>query len=305
MSFSVFVQVYKLLTANKQARRYQPPTRKRVIRDSTIILIISGVVAASTMVLCWWLETYGPWSERASSILNWTAYIPVLFIPTLVITGMCFGVWWNKLLPHKNSRYRSLTMFFARLLASAYLIAIGYAIKLSRVYWPGGSVIEWRMIWIVSESILYLFGLFQVCLALTKKDIRDVFVGMWCCCCRKQEDGVARSSTFFGRSTRWTGGESYGPEADSNDVDPPTANDVTASAVNTSVLNEDIHPNENDDNEANTSAFVESIDQNEDAVMEAGDDAMLESTVVKDGDDAMLEGTVVKDGNDAIAVVTM
>jgi len=59
--------------------------------------------------------------------------------------------------------------------------------------------------------------------------------------------------------------ESYGPEADSNDVDPPT-NDVNfsaASAVNSSVLNKDILPDENDDYDASTSAFVENIEQNE------------------------------------------
>ena len=120
MSFSVFVQIYKLLTANKRVKRYQPPTRKRVIRDSTIILIVSGVVAASITLLWWWVyenenENEETWLDRANKILLWTSYIPTVYIPTLLITGMCIGVWWSKLLPRRNARYRSLTMFFARL----------------------------------------------------------------------------------------------------------------------------------------------------------------------------------------------
>jgi len=294
MSFSVFIQIYKLLTANKQTKRYQPPTRKRVIRDSTIILIISGVVAAPITVLWWVYNNEDTWLDREYNIIRWTGYIPVLFIPTLLITGMCIGVWRNKLLPRKNARYRSLTMFFARLLASAYLMAIGYSIEISSWYWPTNSDKALTM-WMYSKSILYLFGLFQVCLALTKKDIRDAFVDMWCCCRR---NGVTRSSTTSGRTARPTGEESYEPEADDYDVEPSTGNDVTAlvensaSVENSSIPKEDIHPNENDDNEANTSAFVESVDLNE-------------GTVMEDGGDAMLEGTVVEDVDDGIAVVTM
>jgi len=134
MSFSVFVQIYKLLTANKRAKRYQPPTRKRVIRDSTIILIISGIVAASITL---WRVYYNEDSDRDDRILFWaTTYIPALYIPTLLITGMCFGVWWSKLIPRKNARHCALTLFFVRLIASTYLVAIGSTIALSAQYWP-------------------------------------------------------------------------------------------------------------------------------------------------------------------------
>ena len=63
MSFLVFVQIYKLLTANKRAKRYDPPTRKRVIKDSTIIHICSGVVA-SLFPLIRWLGNKASWSDR-------------------------------------------------------------------------------------------------------------------------------------------------------------------------------------------------------------------------------------------------
>jgi len=258
MSFSVFVQIYKLLTANKRTKRYQPPTRKRVIRDSTIILIISGIVAASITL---WRVYYNEdtWGYRAL-ILTWTSFIPTLYIPTLLITGMCFGVWWDKLLPRKNTRYRSLAMFFARLLASTYLMVGGAVTKLLlNLFEPDGNNATKYFLW-YTYCIYYLFGFFQVCLALSKKDIRGAFVEMWCCC-RKHDNCVTRLGTFFGRLTRTTR-DSYGPEDDGYDVDPPNVNDAASSAVNPTVLNLDNHhPNENDGNEANTT-FVESTEQN-------------------------------------------
>jgi len=78
--------------------------------------------------------------------------------------------------------------------------------------------------------------------------IQDAFVEMWCCC-RKHDDG-GTSSAATGPPTAE---ESYGPEADRYDVKPPTVDDATSSVVNSSVLNKDIRPNENDGNEANTS----------------------------------------------------
>ena len=273
MSFSVFVQIYKLLTANKRVKRYQPPTRKRVIRDSTIILIISLVIGASIELLGWWLYEYGygrddddddddevSWSVRGRHILDWVQYIPVLFLPTLLITGMCFGVWWNKLLPRKNARYRSLTMFFARLLASAYLMVIGAVTKqLIYLYWPEEGEDKLKVFATYSYFIFYLFGFFQVCLALTKKDIRDAFVEMWCC----RGIGVRSSAA----TSPPTAEESYEP--DGYDGEPAIVDNATSSAVNSILLNQDDVPNENDGNEGSTS-FVDNSNskQNESSIIE-------------------------------------
>jgi hypothetical protein len=90
-----------------------------------------------------------------------------------------------------------------------------------------------------SYSIFYLFGSFQVCLlALTKKDMRDAFVEV--CCCRKHGNGVRSSMTGTGHTT-----------ASLTMEEPPTVEDVPSA-----VLNQDVHPNEIDGNEANI-AFVD------------------------------------------------
>jgi hypothetical protein len=96
-------------------------------------------------------------------------------------------------------------------------------------------------------SIFFLLGLFQVCLALTKKDIREAFIDTWCCCRRKHDNGVM-SSTATGHTARPTAEETYEPEADDGyDVEPTaTVNDATSSEVITSVRNQDIRHNVND-----------------------------------------------------------
>ena len=53
MSFIVFIQIYKLLVANKQAKRYQPPARKRVIIDSMIVHLLSVVFATVFTSVGW------------------------------------------------------------------------------------------------------------------------------------------------------------------------------------------------------------------------------------------------------------
>ena len=103
-------------------------------------------------------------------------------------------------------RYRSLTMFFVRLLASAYLMAIGSGMRLGLLCFT--SIYENKAAR-YSFNLCFLIGFVQVCLVLTKKDIRDAFVYMWCS--RKRDSGNVSSKT--------TGG--YDPENDSYDVESP------------------------------------------------------------------------------------
>jgi len=149
-------------------------------------------------------------------------------------------------------------MFFARLLASAYLMVIGAVSKqLITWYWPEEDVEKFQT---YSFFMFYLFGFLQVCLTLTKKDIRDAFVQMWCC----RGIGV-RFIAATGRTARPTAEESYEP--DGYDGEPAIVDNATSSAVNSILLNQDDVPNENDGNEGSTS-FVESTKQNDRSIIE-------------------------------------
>jgi len=110
--------------------------------------------------------------------------------------------------------------------------------------------------------MFYLFGFLQVCLTLTKKDIRDAFVQMWCC----RGIGV-RFIAATGRTARPTAEESYEP--DGYDGEPAIVDNATSSAVNSSGQNQDVY--ENDGNETNT-AFVDTTEQNEGTIVKDTDE---------------------------------
>ena len=261
MSFIVFIQIMKLLMANKQTKRYQPPARKRVIIDSSIVHLVS-VVFATVFTLVEWESWRHEWPVLAHNFIWWIPYIPTLFIPTLLMARMCFGVWWNKLLPTNNARYRSLTLFFARLLASAYLMAIVYLAQVLVMWFtPDDAEPEIADKYEVGRQVTFcimgLIGVFQLCLALTKKDIRVAFVDMWCC---RKDVGVKISTTTFGGTVRSTVHESQhhkdeNCDDDDDDAEPPAVDDATPPEADLSVENKDIRISGNDE-EAST-AFVD------------------------------------------------
>jgi hypothetical protein len=268
MSFIVFIQIYKLLVANKQTKRYQPPARKRVIIDS---MIVSAVFAAVYTMVNWefWRSD---WPDLAYNFLFWIQYIPTLVIPTLLIAGMCFKVWRNKLLPTKNARYRSLTMFFARLLASAFVM-IPAAILPALLMWylaiSGDENYEayQRGIQVLS-CIFYLLGVFQLCMALTKKDVRLAFVDMWCC----RNTGGKTSTTTLSGTVRSTAHESnhhnddnYGDDdgGGGGGGESPALNDALSPEADSSIhISEiDAAPSQSADNTTSRSIVFKDIDE--------------------------------------------
>ncbi|KAL7427196.1 hypothetical protein ACHAXH_000571 [Discostella pseudostelligera] len=184
MSFSVFVQIYRMLMANKRARRYIPPTMKRVTIDSVIIHVISIIMATFTVIPADALpkatpnsgcEAYPASGNRAQLIFYWVFFMPVTaLIPTVLVTLLCFHIWWKDLLPRQNAKSRSLLFYFARLLATIYLVII--AVVISYAFDSTGNWVQ-----AIAFTIFNLIGLFQVILALFKKDVRNVFLETWCC----------------------------------------------------------------------------------------------------------------------------
>lgn len=181
MSFIVFIQIYKLLVANKQTRRYQSAPLHRVIIESTIVHVTSVIMATTGSAIVALQFHY----------MFLALLIAVLILggaPMVLITSMCYAVWKNKLLPLKNTRYRALTLFFARLLASTYLMAILVAVKISFLTW---DVSQHFTLFI---SIMFkLAGFFQVCLGLTSKDIQNAYVELLCCRKHRPERSSKRS----------------------------------------------------------------------------------------------------------------
>ena len=137
-----------------------------------VVSVVFAAACTAVYELAWY------WPYPAHDLALWIPFIPALGIPTLLITGMGFGVLWNKLLPPRNARYRSLSLFFARLLASTYLMAIRSVLKLLKTYLMAiRSVLKLlKMYYPIDKTfntvmhvfgIFFLLGAFQVCLALT------------------------------------------------------------------------------------------------------------------------------------------
>ena len=181
MSFSVFVQIYKMLMANKRTRRYIPPTMKRVTMESLLIHAFSIIMASLTVLPVEVIPAATPASgceafpepgNKPQQIFYWVFFMPLTaLIPTLAVTYLCFHIWWKQLLPRQNAKSRSLLFYFARLLATIYLVIIAVIISFFFSNWVQA----------IAFTIFNLIGLFQVCLALFKKDIRNVFLETWCC----------------------------------------------------------------------------------------------------------------------------
>jgi hypothetical protein len=186
LAFIVFIQIYKLLVANKQTRRYQSPPLKRVIMESAMVHL-SSIILATIGAAVVAIKFHYMFSALLITVLILGG------IPMILISSMCFGVWRNKLLPLKNTRYRTLTVFFARLLASTYLMAVLVAMKVSFLVWDVSKNFA------VFVLVMFkLFGFFQVCLALSSEDLRNAFVEMFCC--RKpRERSIGKRSMFSTR----------------------------------------------------------------------------------------------------------
>ena len=170
-----------MLMANKRARRYTPPTMKRVTMESLLIHAFSIIMASLTVLPVEVIPAATPLSgceafpepgNKPQQIFYWVFFMPLTaLIPTLAVTYLCFHIWWKQLLPRQNAKSRSLLFYFARLLATIYLVIIAVIISFFFSNWVQA----------IAFTIFNLIGLFQVCLALFKKDIRNVFLETWCC----------------------------------------------------------------------------------------------------------------------------
>lgn len=196
MPFSVFVQIHRLLMANKRARRYTPPTMKRVTTDSVLIHAFSIIMATFTVIPVDVFPRATPSSgcmaytepgNLAQIVFYWVFFMPVTaLIPIILLTLLYFHIRWKDLLPRQNDKSRSLLVYFARLLASVFLvIGICIALVISYAFTPWFQAIAF--------VIFNLIGFFQVILALSKEDIRNAFLETWCC--RKRGNGSTTTTT--------------------------------------------------------------------------------------------------------------
>ncbi|KAL3766824.1 hypothetical protein ACHAW5_009716 [Stephanodiscus triporus] len=187
-----------MLLANKMVRRYKPPTLRRVILQSTAIHAFSVLMASLTLIPADFIPNasfatecaaYPEPGNKKDLIYFWAFFIPVTaIIPTILVSALCIDIWRKKLLPPKGQKHksRSLLLYFGRLLGTLYIVFVAVLVSSSL-----GS--DW--VSAIAFAVFKLVGLFQVCLALLKKDIKNAWIQMWRC--RSPSEGDSRDSTRF------------------------------------------------------------------------------------------------------------
>ena len=216
MSFAVFYQLHKMLSAAKVMKRHKPPPLKRITIDCTMIHVFSMIMACLPLIPADWIpkatgdsgcEAYPLADNLGQTIFYWAFFMPVTaLIPVSITTFLCFNIWWKKLLP-PNGKSRDLLVYFARLLFLVYTVIIVVVVAFFFDQWVQA----------IAFMIFNLTGFVQVCLALMKKDVRNAWIQMWTCqkppdaslttstnASYSEEADVRPSSTLFSRGLQFT-----------------------------------------------------------------------------------------------------
>ena len=120
MGFLTFVQIYHMLVANKNTRRYRPPTAKWVVVTSAIIHVYSMIMATLTVMPIEIIPTANPASNcvvypeagnRAQLLFYYLVFMPLTaLIPSVLVTLLCFQIWRKQLIPLQNAKYCCSTL---------------------------------------------------------------------------------------------------------------------------------------------------------------------------------------------------
>jgi hypothetical protein len=195
MACVVFGHLHKMLLAAKRLKRHGPPKLPRVIKESVAVHIFSLFMATLTLIPVDWIpkatpmsgcEAYPEDKNTAQYIFYWVFFMPATsLIPTFWVTGLCFDIWWRKMLP-VNGKTRSLLFYFARLLTVIYIVVIAVIISFAFGGWVQA----------IAFVAFNLVGFFSVCLALIKNDVKKCWISMWKC--QPPDEGLVSSRTGTG-----------------------------------------------------------------------------------------------------------
>ena len=177
---AVFYQLHQMLKASKMARRHAPPSRQRVLKEGCAVQAAGIFMACLTLLPLDFIPKATPESgceafpapgNTGQLVFYWAFFMPIsALLPTLLVTLLCIDIWVSKLLP-VNGKSRSLLIYFARLLAVIYITAIAVVVSFFFHNWVQA----------IAFAVFNLVGLFQVVLALMKRDIRKAWVEMFTC----------------------------------------------------------------------------------------------------------------------------
>ena len=194
-------QLYTMLRLSHFRGRYNPPTTKRVGKESMAVYLYSALIAS---IATWSIPglpfeggSYNGFAcfpkdyDTASTIFFWLVFVPAfLLIPLGYVCWCAARILWKGWIPPAGRR-RNLAVYFFRLIFVFVAMWLPFII-IAFVWAPASSSQNSYWVLWVGASWSHLQGLVSVLFALTKEDVKDCFIGTVTCKCwnvqlRRQE----------------------------------------------------------------------------------------------------------------------
>jgi hypothetical protein len=217
----IMYQVHKLLRFSHNRRRYFPPTKKQVFRNTAVVYsfaFILGMLAGFTPNIPGIpMEShayygYACFPMDGDESLTWFFYFVfcplTLLIPFNYTLGVMFHIYWYKLLPAEGRR-RNIALFLGRVVAVYFLAWFPFLV----IILIGNFVTINPWVNFTKSSISHLQALFTtvVCYHTNDELKASMRAIIWCDRCSQENPEPDGTSTLFF-------GIQENPEADS----PPT-----------------------------------------------------------------------------------
>jgi hypothetical protein len=226
MNAVITYQIHKLLKDSHACRRYVPPTRVGIAKQTTAVYLYACAVATIGLLdLPWLFKSYlvrgfvclPMVHDYSSSFVYWLLFIPALLgLPIIYAAYVSFDIYRRSLLPKEGRRhdlvvyyFRLVLVYFGMWLPYLCFLAIGLFTNISP--WISYLPSAWS----------HLQGLVSALVAIfTKKDINQAVANLLHC--RWEDEGSSRKLTrnslmnSFFRSTSRRAPREQAPKRDTS-----------------------------------------------------------------------------------------
>jgi hypothetical protein len=198
MNAVITYQIHKLLKDSHACRRYVPPTRIGIAKQTTAVYLYACLLATIGLFDLPWLHKsylvrgfacFPMEHDFASAFVYWLLFIPAMLgLPIMYAAYVSYDIYKRSLLPKEGSRhdlvvyyFRLVLVYFGMWLPYLLLLAIGNFLQMSPwIFWAAST---WS----------HLQGLASALVAiLTKKDINEAVSNFLLCRSEKNEEDSSR-----------------------------------------------------------------------------------------------------------------
>jgi hypothetical protein len=226
MNAVITYQIHKLLKDSHACRRYVPPTRVGIAKQTTVVYLYACVVATIGLFDLPWLHKsylvrgfacFPMEHDYSSAFVYWLLFIPAMLgLPIMYAAYVTFDIYRRSLLP-KEGRRHDLVVYYFRLVLVYFVMWVPYLCFLAIGQFA--NISPW--IFYLASTWSHLQGLVSALVAIfTKKDIRQAVANLLLC--RSEDEGSSRKLTrnslmnSFFRSTSRRAPREQAPTSDTH-----------------------------------------------------------------------------------------